>query len=94
MVSDISKKELKLRLNSVVSLDARSFHERVDSVLIVPFGSQVLEAARKEPVLGATSGSPHKGLSLPLDHPRTVLAVKGSLRRAQQRRALDRYRLF
>jgi hypothetical protein len=29
-------------------------------------------------------------LSLSIDHPRTVLAVKGSLRRAQQRRALDR----
>jgi MscS family membrane protein len=50
----------------------------------------MLEAASEGTILvhhGFASISPR--LSLFGDHPRTVLAVKGSLRRAQQRRALD-----
>src|SRR5207244_11963521 len=54
-----------------------------------PVGSRsdVLEAT----AVGASlAGPPFAIFSLLPDHLRTVLAVKGSLRRAQQRRALDR----
>jgi hypothetical protein len=47
----------------------------------------VLEAAAVGAIL---AGPPFAIFSLLPDHLRTVLAVKGSLRRAQQRRALDR----
>ena len=47
----------------------------------------VLEATAVGAIL---AGPPFAIFSLLPDHLRTVLAVKGSLRRAQQRRALDR----
>ena len=48
-------------------------------------------AVREQPLLGATGRAPPGDrLSLFGDDRRTVLAVKGSLRRTQRRRALDR----
>jgi hypothetical protein len=49
--------------------------------------NKLLEAAAVGAIL---AGPPFAIFSLLPDHLRTVLAVKGSLRRAQQRRALDR----
>jgi hypothetical protein len=59
---------------------------------------EVLEAARRAPLLGrhfkapAQEPFPYRSLSLIRYDLRSLLAVKGSLRRAQQRRALDRLR--
>ena len=51
----------------------------------------VLEAPSDGAILaGPRFANSSPRLSLNCDHLRTVLAVKGSLRRAQQRRALDR----
>ena len=58
---------------------------------IIPRGERtwlvrVFMVSRKGAILAP---HPFAHLSLLTDHLRTVLAVKGSLRRAQQRRALD-----
>ena len=62
-----------------LKLEAGEIHVRL--------GHQVLEAPSEGAILAPHPFAP---LSLLLHRLRTVLAVKGSLRRAQQRRALDR----
>jgi hypothetical protein len=64
-------------------------------LLPVAIARAVLEAAGTGTEMAAhLSPSFLPSLSLLSDHLRTVLAVKGSLRRAQQRRALDRSGTF
>jgi len=75
------------RIQSRKRLD-RELQEISDSFR---FSERLLEAASDGAIL---ADHPFAILSLFIDPLRTVLAVKGSLRRAQQRRALDRSGLF
>jgi len=62
-------------------------YQRWRSKLDVVLRQELLEAPSEGAILAPYPFAP---LSLLLHRLRTVLAVKGSLRRAQQRRALDR----